>query len=140
MKERKSKRYSMAFKRKVVREVETGELSVQGARRLYDIGGGSTVYNWLDAFGKTKSKTVHIQTHHEDDPMTKLEEDNKKLREEKEALESALAQTHLRELVLESTVEVATEHFGVDIKKDFGTDPSSAASQNGASKNGTGSS
>jgi len=42
MKERKRKRYSTAFKRKVVREVETGHLSVQDARRLYDIGGGST--------------------------------------------------------------------------------------------------
>jgi transposase-like protein len=62
MKERKRKRYSTAFKRKVVREVETGRLSVQDARRLYDIGGGSTVYNWLDQFGKTASKTVHIQT------------------------------------------------------------------------------
>ena len=125
---RKRKRYSTAFKRKVVREVETGELTVQQARRLYDIGGGSTIYRWLDAFGKSPSKTIYVQTHEEDDPMTQLEAENKRLRQEKQALESALAQAHLKELVLESTIEVASEHFGVDVKKNFGTPPSSAAS------------
>jgi transposase-like protein len=43
MKKRTRKRYSTAFARKVVWEVETGKLSVQQARRPYDIGGGSTV-------------------------------------------------------------------------------------------------
>jgi len=43
MKKRTRKRYSTAFARKVVWEVETGKLSVQQARRLYDIGGGSTI-------------------------------------------------------------------------------------------------
>lgn len=129
MQERKRKRYSTAFKRKVVREVETGKLSVQQARRLYDIGGGSTVYNWIDEFGNAKSKTVYVQTSDEDDPMSKLEDENKKLREEKKALESALAQAHLENLTLESTLEVTSEHFGVDVKKNFGPDPSSEHSE-----------
>lgn len=129
MKKRKRKRYSTAFKRKVVREVESGQLSVQQARRLYDIGGGSTVYNWIDKFGKTQSKTVYIHTNEEASPMTKLEEENRTLRHQKEQLESALAQAHLKNLALESTVEVASEHFGVDVKKNFGTDPSSERSE-----------
>lgn len=137
MQERKRKRYSTAFKRKVVREVETGTLSIQQARRLYDIGGGSTVYRWMDKFGKTQSKTVYVHTHEEDDPMTKLEDENKRLRKEKQALESALAQAHLKELVLESTIEVASEHFGVDVKKSFGTNPSNARSENARSENET---
>ena len=36
-------RYSAAFKIKVVSEIEKGKLSIEGARKLYDIGGGSTV-------------------------------------------------------------------------------------------------
>lgn len=128
MKQRVRKRYSTAFKRKVVREVETGTLSVSQAQKVYDIGGGSTIYNWLDEFGKSDSKTVYIRTNDENDPMSKLEEENKRLREEKQALESALAQAHLKQLVLESTIEVASEHFGVDVKKNFGTDPSAGPS------------
>jgi transposase-like protein len=128
MNDRTRKRYSTAFKRKVVREVESGELTVANARRLYDIGGGSTIYNWLDEFGRTDSKTVYVHTHDEDDPMSKLEEENKRLREEKQALESALAQAHLKQLALESTIEVASEHFGTDVKKNFGTSPSSGPS------------
>lgn len=124
MKKRVRKRYSTAFKRKVVREVEAGELSVQQARRLYDIGGGSTIYTWLDEFGKSESKTVYVRTQNEADPMSKLEEENKRLREEKRALESALAQAQLKKLVLESTIEAASEHFGTDVKKNFGTEAS----------------
>lgn len=131
MKKRVRKRYSTAFKRKVVREVETGELSVQQARRLYDIGGGSTIYNWLDEFGKTESKTVYIRTNDEETPMSKLEEENQRLREEKQALESALAQAHLKQLALESTIEVASEHFGTDVKKNFGTEASKRPSSDG---------
>jgi transposase-like protein len=128
MKKRVRKRYSTAFKRKVVREVETGDLSVPQARRLYDIGGGSTIYNWLDEFGKSESKTVYVHTNDETDPMSTLQEENKRLREEKQALESALAQAHLKQLALESTIEVASEHFGTDVKKNFGTEASNAPS------------
>jgi transposase-like protein len=124
MKKRVRKRYSTAFKRKVVREVETGTLSVSQAQKIYDIGGGSTIYNWLDEFGKSESKTVYVQTNDETDPMSTLEEENKRLREEKQALESALAQAHLKQLALESTIEVASEHFGTDVKKNFGTEAS----------------
>lgn len=133
MKKRVRKRYSTAFKRKVVREVETGTLSVSQAQKVYDIGGGSTLYNWLDEFGKSESKTVYICTNEEQDPMSKLEEENKQLREEKRALESALAQAHLKQLALESTIEVASEHFGTDVKKNFGTEASRGPSSDAPS-------
>ena len=47
----------------------------------------------------------------------------KQLKTEKQQLESALAQTQLKLICMESLVEVAEEHFKIDIKKKFGTMP-----------------
>lgn len=38
--------YPMSFKLSVVREVESGKLSINGAMRKYGIQGGVTVLNW----------------------------------------------------------------------------------------------
>ena len=45
----------------------------------------------------------------------------KQLKAEKQQLESALAQSQLKVICLESLVEVAEEQYGIDIKKKFGT-------------------
>lgn len=106
------KRYSTAFKRKVVIEIEQGKYSIEQARRRYDIGGGSTIQKWIRAFGKNHllAKVVRIQMNNEPDPVKQLEA-------EKQALESALAQAHLKILCLESTIEVAEEELGLELKK-----------------------
>jgi transposase-like protein len=45
--------YSMAFKQKVVREIESSKLSIEDARRLYDIRGHETIQNWIGKLGPT---------------------------------------------------------------------------------------
>ena len=44
----------------------------------------------------------------------------KELKAEKQQLESALAQSQLKVIALESLVEVAEEQFGIEIKKKLG--------------------
>lgn len=98
------KRYSTAFKQKVVSEIEGGELTVTQAKRRYDLGKGSTVYDWLKRYGKhyQKAKVVRVEKPGEVDRVKQLES-------EKQELESALAAAHLKILRLESTVEVLEE-------------------------------
>lgn len=48
---RSQKDYSMSFKLSVVSEVETGSISVTGAKNKYGIQGRSTVLNWLRKYG-----------------------------------------------------------------------------------------
>ena len=43
----KSRRYSDAFKRKVVSDIHNGLYSANRALEIYKIGGTMTVYNWL---------------------------------------------------------------------------------------------
>ena len=112
--ERLTKQYSTAFKQKIVREIESGKLNINGARRLYSISGGSTIQNWIKKLGKLHllTKVVRIELK---DEISKL----KQLEKEKKELESALAQAHLKLLTYESLIEVAEEELGIDLKKNL---------------------
>ena len=107
-------RYSIAFKQKVISEIESGKYSLQQASKIYNVSDVS-LYNWLRAFGKNHliGKTVRIEMKDETDRLKQLEK-------EKEALESALAQAHLKIITLESLLEVAEEHQQKDLKKNIG--------------------
>lgn len=108
-------RYSSAFQQKVVSEIESGELSLPEAQRLYDIRGGQTIQKWIKKRGKNHllSKVVRIEMKDEKDRVKELEK-------EKRALESALAHAQLKIIALESTLEVAEE--GGFVKKKNGGD------------------
>jgi transposase-like protein len=96
----------------VVEQIESGTYTVLECQRLYSIGGSMTIYNWLRRFGKAHLIANHvvIQMKDERDRLKQLEADNQEL-------ESALAQAHLKILVLESTLKAAEAHYGEDVKK-----------------------
>jgi len=106
--------YSIAFKRKVVEEIESGKLTISGARRLYGIGGNTTIQKWIRKLGKLQliNKVIRVELK---DEISKL----KQLEREKKELESALAQAHLKLLTYESLIEIAEEDLGVDLKKNI---------------------
>lgn len=106
------KRYSIAFRQKVVRELESGKLTIAGARRLYDIRGSETIQSWMVKLGKNHllNKVVRIEMKGERDRIQELE---KQVRQ----LESALAHEHIKNLVLESLVDIARDKYGIDLKK-----------------------
>ena len=107
--------YSLAFKQKVVSEIESGKLTREEARRLYDIGGGETINKWIRKLGKLQllNKVVRIEMKDEKDKV-------KELQRQKRELESALAQAHLKNITLEALIECVEEHYQVDVKKNFG--------------------
>jgi len=110
-----NKRYSSAFKQKVVSEIESGKFSVGEVNRVYEIGGGTTVYKWLRRYGKGHliNKTVLVQMKNESDRIKQLEK-------EKRELEAALAKTQVRVIVLESVIDAAEQELKIDIKKKSG--------------------
>jgi len=109
-------RYSRAFKQKVVNEIESGQVSISQARKIYDISGGATIQHWLRCFGKGHllNTIVRIEMKDEHDHI-------KELQKQKQALESALAKAHLKILSLETMIDVAEEHYRIDIKKNSAT-------------------
>jgi transposase len=108
-------RYSLAFRQKVVAEIEAGEVSIAGAQKIYDIRGGETIQNWIRKLGKNHllNKVVRIEMKDEQERIKALECQIK-------ALESALAKAQVKNVALESLIESAEEHYQVDFKKNFG--------------------
>ena len=107
-------RYSIAFRHKVVKEIEEGKLKISEAQKLYNIKGGSTISGWIKKLGKNHllNKVVKIEVA---DEVKKLKQTEK----EKHELESALAQAHLKIMSLERMLEIAGREYGLDFKKKY---------------------
>ena len=62
-------RYSSAFKQKVVSEIESGELTIAEAQRLYGINGATTIQSWIKNLGKNHllNRIVRIEMKDEKD-------------------------------------------------------------------------
>jgi transposase len=118
-------RYSEPFKLHVVSEIESGQLTIEGARRRYGIAGGETIQKWLRRYGKNHllGKVIRVERPEEKDRIKELEA---KVRE----LESVLAQSQVKLFAYESLIEVAEEHYGTDFKKNFGVKRSAGALSN----------
>lgn len=129
MAERVTKRYSAAFKHKVVDELEQGRWTISQAQRRYQIGSHNTILRWLEQLGSQKhtAKIVHIRTGKDLDLLEQLEKENKELRQ-------VLAKTYMEKLALETTLEIASEEYGVDLKKNYGTDRSDDSLKKGKAK------
>jgi transposase-like protein len=104
-------RYSEAFKRQVVKELEQGKhVSLGAARRAYGIGGTTTVTGWVRKYGSKDllPKRVRIETLKERD---KLREARKRIRE----LEAAVADAHIDYCLEKGFLQVACERLGEDL-------------------------
>lgn len=119
-------RYSLAFKQKVVSEIESGRFTLSQAYKFYDIPGHYTIHKWVKKFGKNHllSKVVRIEMPDEKDRIQVLKSRVIELERQKQELESALAQVHLKELSLEALITCVDEHYQIDSKKNFGTSAS----------------
>jgi transposase-like protein len=92
-------RYSEAFQRKVVSEIERGRYSIEGARQVYDIGGKTTIQRWLVKHGTNQSvgKVVRIE-------MADEQQKLKQTQVEKAELERALGQSQVKIMYLEAVI------------------------------------
>ena len=104
-------RYSEAFKRKVVNELEGGRhQSIESAHRAYGITGKGTVSRWVRQYGREESlpKIVRIETLKERD---ELKEARKRIRE----LEAAVADAHIDYCLEKAFLEIACDRLGEDL-------------------------
>ena len=103
--------YSPELKARLVAEIESGHLSVREAAR--DARTSVTIVRrWLDEFGRYKPKRDVVEI------VMKSEQ------ERIAALETALAEAHLKLRVYDELITQANKHFKKNLKKSFGTTPS----------------
>ena len=105
------RRYSEAFKRQVVAELERGKhRSIEAARRAYDITGSDTIRVWVRKYGREDllPKIVRIETLKDRD---ELKEARKRIRN----LETVAADAHIDYCLEKAYLHVACERMGVDV-------------------------
>ena len=101
-------RYSEAFKKQVIDEIERGKFtSPYKAQVAYGIRGQMTVTKWIRKYGREDllPKRIRIETMKEVDQLKKA---RKRIRE----LEAALADSHIDHLLEDAFLEIACERLG----------------------------
>jgi transposase-like protein len=114
-KDRRGKRYSEAFKRQIVRDLERGVITASEVRKKYGVSGGNTIEYWLKRYGTGK---VSPKTRKRKDVAAsrKLLVYERRTRE----LEQAVARLTVEKVALESLIDEAQTELGIDLKKTFG--------------------
>lgn len=112
-----AKRYSEAFKRQMVRDLERGVITPSEIRRRYAVKGAMTITGWVKRYGKTERVTVASRI-----PRKRIESRKVLILErQKRELEQALVRLTVENVALESLIEEAQCHTGIDLKKTFGS-------------------
>lgn len=122
--------FSDKLKKKVVKDIEQGKVSVLGASREYAIR-PQTAYNWLKKYSAHlhPSTTLVIQMDSEQYRSRELE---KKIAE----LEAALGRKQLEIDYLNKLIEIAGQDTGIDLKKNINI-PASGGTRKISSKKGS---
>ncbi|TCZ67330.1 IS3 family transposase [Flaviaesturariibacter aridisoli] len=105
-KRKSQKDYTLSFKLQVVAQIEKGEFTYLQAQRHYGIQGKTTVLVWLRKLGTLQWKTRSRMEKAEKTPEQRIKE-----------LEAALQWERDKNLLLETTIEVAEKQFGNRVAK-----------------------
>ncbi len=124
------RRYSLAFKKQVVEEYEAGA-SASALRRRYGLGGTHMVVRWVEQYSRegVRHRLMVVQTPEEQERVKELET-------QVTELEKLIAQLSLDKFMLESTLAVAEEELGHEVKKKLRS--SSSRKRKSGSKKGQG--
>lgn len=102
------RRFSEELKKRIVEEIESGNLSQAEAVREYGMTKGA-VRSWLEGYGKLRCKRTIVEV--------VMKEETVKIEE----LQKALAEAHLKLRIYDKMIEQANRKYKTDLKKTFGT-------------------
>lgn len=113
--------FSEALKKKIVKDIESGKVSIAALCREYEVS-NTSVYKWLNKYSRhlRSGKTLVLQM---DSEAYKTKELEKKVLE----LEAALGRKQLEIEFLNRMIEQGKKELGVDLKKKSFTPPSTGS-------------
>lgn len=112
---RRKRKFSEDFKLKIVKEYESGEFSVVEMTKIYDIS-YQTIYNWIYKYSKYNKQSIQV-VEMKDSQAHKIKEMEARIKE----LERAVGQKQMNIDYLEKMIDLAKEHYDIDIKKNSNT-------------------
>ena len=108
---RRRRNFSEDFKLKIVKEYESGKFSVVEMTKIYDIS-YQTIYNWIYKYSKYNKQSIQV-VEMKDSQAHKMKQMEARIKE----LEQAVGQKQMNIDYLEKMIDLAKEHYGIDIKK-----------------------
>jgi transposase-like protein len=118
LEQRRLRKFSEGFRIQKVVELEQKRSNISEICREYEVS-STTVYRWLNKYGKMKKKSERI--------IVESESDTKKLLELKKRvaeLERIVGQKQILLDFKDKMIEISEEMYGVDIKKKLSAKPS----------------
>ena len=112
---RRRRVFSEDFKLKIVREYESGKYSVSELGIIYDIA-SQNIYEWIYKYSNYNKKSIQV-VEMKDSQADKLKRMEARIKE----LERAVGQKQMNIDYLEKMIELAKEHYDIDIKKNSNT-------------------
>lgn len=118
---RKSRRYTVGFKKQLVNEFESGKFSVLELSRLHGIHFQS-IYNWIYKYSNSNNQGYRI-VEMKDSSKKKVKDLEQKIKD----LEQIVGKKQIMIDYLEKMMEVAKDELDIDIKKNFNTSQSAGS-------------
>lgn len=117
--QRRVRHFSESIKQQKVLEIERGQTKISEIVNEYEVA-PITVYRWMKKYGTMKKKPERIIVEADSDTV-KIIELKKKIAE----LERTIGQKQIIIDFKDKMIELAEEHYRIDIKKNFSTQQSS---------------
>ncbi len=116
---RTQKDYTMSFKLSVVKEVESGLLSVTQAKNKYGIQGRSTVLVWLRKYGNFdwENQSPSKMSKTPEQKLLELEAKVRLLEKQKHRLEDQLKRSDDKAIIFDMMIDIAEKEYNIPIRK-----------------------
>lgn len=124
--QRRVRHFSDSFKSDKVREIESGQLKISELVKEYEVS-PTSINRWINKYGTMKKKKPSKLIVESDSDTKKVLELQKRVAE----LERIVGQKQILIDFKDKMIEIAEEHYKVDIKKNFSTQPSSSTGKTG---------
>ncbi len=123
--ERRRRTFSEGFKRDKVREIESGQTRISLICKQYNVS-ATAVRRWICKFGiqRQPQERLIIETMSETIAL-------KALQERIAELERLVGQKQVEVEFYKKMIDLAQEHYGIEIKKNFSTPPSGTSGSKG---------
>lgn len=112
--QRQRRHFSASFKKSKVQEIESGISRLSDIKREYEVS-YTSIYKWINKYGMSKSEKKERLIVESESDAVKLRELRKRLAE----LERVVGQKQLQIDFKDKMIELAEQHYEVDIKKKF---------------------
>lgn len=123
--DRQNRRFSEEFRQKKVRDIERGITTVLDVCRAYQVS-KTSVYRWIDTFAVMKEKKERLVVESKSEAALV-----KRLREELAEAQRKIGQQQIMLDYKDKLIEIAEEHYKIDIKKNSSSKPSAGSGKKG---------